>query len=195
MKYTNAWIMLITLFFGISVQAKVVTVKSVDQFKQFIEDTPISVVLFYNSYHNPRSVRVIFEKVSRDPRYKEAKLAFVAVDTNRYNLANLLDVYAIDKELPHVQIFLCNRPKRNAFMNGCFTCDQLKRFIERFIGRDITNEINRKKIQKQFALAQAKRPYYAADYYNPFYMMPWYNYTPPADWPDQGPEWVGIDIE
>jgi len=187
----------VSMVFTNGLEAKVQTIRSVVHFDNVLTDTPVSVVVFYNRSNGLRNswqFNRIVDHVSREQRYKDAKLKFLAVDANRHDLLCLFDRYEIkDDVCPFVQVFLRNRPMRNAFMNKCFCQDELKQFIERYLARALTTEINHQKVRQQ--LAQAPRAYYAADYYNPFYMMPYFNYTPPSDWPDKGPEWVGIDVD
>lgn len=175
-----------------SMQAYTRAIRSLEQFDKVIAESPMSVVVFWRKSLGPKGLEKEVDFVSRDKRYKEANLKFWLIDLDRSNLSILEERYRIT-QLPMVQLFLRTQPMRNAFLQGCFNQEELKRFIERYLARALTTEINRKQIRRQ--LAQAPRNYYAADYYNPFYMMPWTNYTPPSDWPDQGPQWVGIEVD
>jgi len=187
-----------------SIQAYTRAIRSLEQFDKVIAESPMSVVVFFRKSQGPKGLVKEVGFVSRDKRYKEANLKFWLIDLDRKNLSILEERYRIT-QLPMAQLFLRTQPMKNAFLHGCvdeagnvpanccFGQEKLKRFIERYFGRALTTEIHRKQIRRQ--LAQAPRAYYAADYYNPFYMMPWTNYTPPSDWPDQGPLWVGIDVD
>jgi hypothetical protein len=175
-----------------SMSAYTRAIRSLEEFDKVIAKSPMSVVVFWRKSEGPKGLEKEVGFISRDKRYKEANLKFWLIDLDRTNLSILEQRYRLT-QLPMVQLFLRTQPKRNAFLYGCFNQEQLRRFIERYLARALTTEIHRKQIKRQ--LAQAPRDYYAADYYNPFYMMPWTNYTPPSDWPDQGPEWVGIEID
>ncbi len=175
--------------------AQRMTVRSVKQFDNLIADTPMSVVIFFDKSQRPHFVETIVDKASRTERFKCAGLRFFTVDRNRLGLCELFERYGVNGKLPRVQVFLRTQPMRNAFMEGEFTKESLCQFVERFLGRALTTEVNHKKVRKELARSSSQRGYYAADYYNPFYMMPWYNYTPPSDWPDQGPEWIGIEVD
>lgn len=175
-----------------SAYGRAVTIRSVAQFDELIAQSPMSVVLFFDKAQGQNDVTQAMMSVSRLERYKQAELKFFIVDAHRLSLSQLFDRYGVS-ELPRVQVFLRAQPMRHAFMTGCLSCHELQVFIERYLDRALTAEINHKKVRRD--LAQAPRPYYAADYYNRFYMMPWDNYSPPSDWPDQGPLWVGIEID
>lgn len=177
-----------------SLYAQARNVRTISQFDKLVAYSPMSVVVFYDHSQVNRWFFREIESISRDQRYKDAGLKFILVDANRLTVLDLFDRYGIDQDkLPKVQVFLRTQPMRNAFMTGCFNCDELRAFIERFLGRALTTQINHKRVRRQ--LAQAPRAYYAADYYNPFYMMPYTNYTPPSDWPEKGPEWIGIEVD
>lgn len=196
MKRSNRILLAVMCIGGATVQmnslhATARPIRAVVDFDNALAESPMSVVVFWRKSQGPRELDKIVAAVSRDKRFKEANLKFFLINLDRNNLLPLEERYKIH-QLPQVQIFLRTQPMRNAFKTGCFDEDELKRFIERFLGRSLTNEINRKRVKRHIA---SRQDYYAADYYNPFYMMPYFNYSPPSDWPDQGPEWVGIEVD
>lgn len=192
--YAVGLVVFLSSSMGSELYAQARIVRTVSQFDKLILQSPMSVVIFYNRSQAPWGLEQKIASISREARYRDAGLKFIMVDANRQTVLRLFDRYDIDQDnLPKAQIFLCDRLMRNAFMTGCFDCNELTAFIERFLGRSLTTEVNRKKVRRE--LAQAPRPYYAADYYNPFYMMPYTNYTPPSDWAEKGPEWIGIEVD
>lgn len=167
-------------------------IRTVEQFDKVIAESPMSVVVFWHKSEGPKGLDRVVASVSREKKFKEANIKFWLIDLDRDQLSMLEERYAIT-QFPTAQIFLRTQPMKKAFLEGCFSQEELKRFIERYLGHAITTEINRKQARRQ--LAQSQRDYYVADYYNPFYMMPYFNYSPPSDWPDEGPLWVGIEVD
>lgn len=159
--------LLLAMFFCVSVgvQAKVRSVRSLDDFMKRVSRAEYSVALFVDkSKENMRNdekkrlikdLEIMFKSVSDDSQYKDADLQFLSVDVARKNAIQIAQNYAITA-FPATIVLLGRQAVAGALRQGNIYRDQLQQLIDTHLSTQMSEVMKRKAEAQKRALERAK---------------------------------------
>lgn len=187
MRHIFRMVMCSALVLCVTVEAKVYSVTSSDQFHRLINNKPICVAYFYHyvrSCHDRQEKKCVKEQIqiikatNCIAEYKDAEISFLIVNTALPKVAELECDYAITTR-PTFMLFADGEAFQEhdqvVTMEGQATKADLIAFIDDHVGDAVQRLVKQKEEDRR------RRREEALWWYN-YYGYPWYGYSRPCGW-------------